>query len=244
MPTLPTGDSDQVVATNVWFSICQKNYFNKELADVKPVFSMLGFNEDVSTKVAVNSVAEFKGMKLVVPGGTSVDIAQAVGAVVVSGGPPDAFELVQKGVAEGIYIGALGMKEFQWADVVHFMIMPMKFGKNVNAVAMNKDVYNKMPADVRAIVDKMFADPQYAVMAAKGQAAQYKESIDYFHNEKGGKDIDWTPAEKAKLGALIQPMWGKWVKANEAAGGKKVLDEYYNGMKAAGVADPTPGYTP
>ena len=221
----------------------QKNYFDKELANVKPVFSWLGFNEDVTTKNPVNGVDGFKGMKLVVPGGASVDIAQAVGAVPVAGGPPDAYELVSKGVADGIYIGGLGYKEFQWASVVHYRILPMMFSKNVNAVAMNKNVYNNFPADVKTIFDQLAADPQYAVLAASGQYAQLQEAYNYFH-EVGGKDIDWSPAEKAKLAALIKPMWDKWLKANEAQGAKQVINDYYNGMKAAGVNDPTPGYTP
>jgi TRAP-type C4-dicarboxylate transport system substrate-binding protein len=110
-------------------------------------------------------------------------------------------------------------------------------------IAMNKDVYNKMPADVKAIVDEMAKDPQYGLSVAKGWDAWWDDSIKYFH-EKGGTDVDWNQTEKDKLGALILPMWEKWIKDNEASGSKAGLTAYYNAMKAVGVADPTPGWKP
>lgn len=243
LSTLPVGFVSCEKAYGAWFKLFRDGVFDKELAAVKPLFTFLGNNEDVSTKVPVNGVDGFKGMKLVVPGGVQVDICKAVGAIPVTGGPPDAYELVQKGVADGIYIAALGMQEFQWTDLVKYLIKPMQFGKASHAIAMNKDVYNKMPADVKAIVDQMVADPQYGLIVAKGWDQWWDGSIAYFH-QKGGTDIDWTPAEKAKLGALILPMWDNWLKQNEAAGARQALTAYYNAMQGVGVADPTPGWKP
>ena len=243
LSTLPVGFVYCETAYQAWFKLFRDGLFDKELSAVKPLFTFLGNNEDVSTKVPVNSVAEFKGMKLVVPGGVQVDICKAVGAIPVTGGPPDAYELVQKGVADGIYIAALGMQEFQWTDLVHYLIKPMQFGKASHVIAMNKDVYNKMPADVKKIVDDMVADPQYGLIVAKGWDQWWQGSIDYFHS-KGGKDIDWSPEEKAKLGALILPMWDNWLTKNNAAGARAALTAYYNAMKGVGVQDPTPGWKP
>jgi TRAP-type C4-dicarboxylate transport system substrate-binding protein len=243
MSTLPVGFSTCVDGTKVYTKIMSNGAFDKEFADIVPLFTFLGNNEDVSTKVPVNSVAEFKGMKLVVPGGLQVDVCQAVGAVPVMGGPPDAYELVSKGVADGIYIAALGMQEFNWVDLVKYLIKPMQFGKASHLAAMNKEVYNKMPADVQAIVTEMAKDPQYGMIVAKGWDDWWTGAIAYFH-EKGGTDIDWTQAEKDKLGALIQPMWENWLTKNDSLGSRAALTAYYNEMKAMGYDNPTPGWAP
>jgi len=243
MSTLPVGFVSCETGSTAWFKLFQDGVFDKEMSAIKPIFTFIGNNEDVSTKIPVNSVAEFKGMKLVVPGGIQVDICKAVGAVPVQGGPPDAYELVSKGVADGIYIAALGMQEFQWVDLVKYVIKPMQFGKASHFVGMNKDTYNKMPADVKAIVDAMIKDPQYGLSVAKGWDEWWNGSMKYFH-DKGGKDIDWNQTEKDKLGALILPMWDNWIKTNESAGAKAGLTAYYNAMKAVGNQDPTPGWKP
>jgi TRAP-type transport system periplasmic protein len=243
MSTLPVGFVTCETAYGAWFKLFKDGVFDKDLSGVKPLFTFIGNNEDVSTKKEVTTVDGFKGMKLVVPGGIQVDITKAVGAIPVMGGPPDAYELVSKGVADGIYIAALGMQEFQWTDLVKFLIKPMQFGKASHVIAMNKDVYNKMPADVKAIVDQMVADPQYGLSVAKGWDEWWNGSIKYFH-DKGGKDVDWNQAEKDKLGALILPMWNKWINDNKASGSTAALTAYYKAMQGVGVMDPTPGWKP
>jgi len=241
-PDLPIGWMTCETATKAYYKLFKEGYFDKEFANVKLLFLHCGNTEDVSTKEPVNSIQDFKGMKLVVPGGTSVDIAQAVGAVVVTGGPPDAYELVQKGVAEGMYIAGLGYFEFQWVDLVKYRILPMQLSKATHAYAMNKAVYSKMPEDVKAIVDEMVADTQYGLSVAKGWDKWYDESVAYFH-EKGGQDIDWSEAEKAKLNDVIYPIWEKWL-GQTGEEGKKALTAFYNYLKADGIENPTPGWSP
>jgi TRAP-type C4-dicarboxylate transport system substrate-binding protein len=110
---------------------------------------------------------------------------------------------------------------------------------------MNKDTYNRLPDDVKAIIEEMNADGRYALKAAKGFQDIYDATLKTFVAE-GGKYIDWNKEEKAELDKLAASIWEEWIKTQESRGieVKKVIDAYYNGLKALGVENPALGYRP
>jgi hypothetical protein len=63
---------------------------------------------------------------------------------------------------------------------------------------------------------------------------------------KGGKIITWSEEEVKKVNEIAAPIWKDYISTYEAKGVpvRKVINEYYYGLKALGVENPALGYTP
>jgi len=247
IPGLPFFHQPAEVYTKAWFNnVYKKGYLDKEFSDVKLVFQFVAMGEDFLSAKPVNSVADLKGLKVVIGGGpTKAKLTKSLGAVGVFGGPPDAYMMLQKGIAEAIFIAGLGLKEFHWDEFIHYIIDPLRVGSVIHTVAMNKNTYKKMPDDVKAIIEDMNAHGQYSLKMASAFENIYRSVLQTWLDE-GGTLIKWSEEEKTKLNEVAALLWKEWIETQEAKGvpARKVIDEYYNGLKALGAENPALGYTP
>lgn len=247
IPGLPFFNQPAEVYTKAWFNnVYKKGYLDKEFSDVKLVLQFVAMGEDFLSAKPVNSVADLKGLKVVIGGGpTKAKLTKSLGAVGVFGGPPDGYMMLQKGIAEAIFIAGLGLKEFHWDEFIHYIIDPLRVGSVIHTVAMNKNTYNKMPDDVKAIIEDMNAHGQYSLKMASAFETIYRSVLQTWLDE-GGTLIKWSEGEKAKLNEVAALLWKEWIETQEAKGvpARKVINEYYNGLKALGAENPALGYTP
>ena len=171
---------------------------------------------------------------------------KALGAVGVFGGPPDAYMMLQKGIAEAVFISGLGLKEFHWDEFIHYIIDPLRVGTAVHTVAMNKNTYMKLPDDVKAILEDMNADAQTSLKLSAAFENIYQAVIKDYLSTGGGQLIKWSDAENAKLNLAAADLWKNWIATQEKKGipAREVIDAYYNGLKALGDENPALGYTP
>ena len=247
IPGLPFHNQPAVTSTKAWFNnVVTKGYLDKEFSDVKLLFQFVAMGEDFLTTKPINNMADLKGLKVVIGGGPSKEkITNSVGAVGVFGGPPDAYMMLQKGIAEAVFISGLGLKEFHWDEFIHYIIEPLRVGSVIHTIAMNKNVYNSLPDDVKGILEEMNAEGQYSLKLAKGFDDIYQATLKNWLATEG-KMIQWNEAETAKLNQVVSPIWKDWIAAQERRGvpATKVINAYYDGLKALGVASPALGYSP
>lgn len=245
--TLPWSFMPTSKATKAWYdSVYKKGYLDKEY-DFKVLFTFLSPGEELVTVNPINSIADMKGVKIATGGGAiRPGLLEKLGAVPVFAPPPDVYPMLQKGIAEGVFIGAPGIKFMGWGEFLRYTHEPyfvMFFGLFV--IGMNMDAYNKLPDDVKAILADIDADAQFSVKLSKTTEDLTTIAQDEFLSGPG-KNIDWSAADKAKLGEAISLFWTDWIAEKEAQGlpGKKVIDEFYHGLEALGFENPALGYTP
>jgi TRAP-type C4-dicarboxylate transport system substrate-binding protein len=238
--------------SKAWFnSVYKKGYLDKDFSAIKILMAFIGTPGDIETIKPVNTIDDLKGVKLAnAQGPICIELADKLGAVSVTAGPPDAYLMLQKGIVDGVFVSALGLKEFHWWDFVKYML-PIQVSHMSHIVGMNLDVFNKMPDDVKTIVNDMAADEKYSLITPKGHDALYNDAVQSFLTEGGGQKITWDKASMDKLNEIIAPLWSENIaklQAQEQGGVqvKQVVDELYNAMKALGV-EPSAiayGYTP
>jgi len=250
---LPWRYSPMDVATEaMFFNVYKEGYLDKDYADVKILYTHVSPQDDFITINPVYNVADAKGIKMVAGGGPGKPkVMQRLGGVPVFGVPPEAYTMVQKGITDGMYISGMGLKEFHWYELVNYIIEPLRLGHVVFIVAMNMDTFNKMPDDVKAIIDEMNAEGQYNMKVAVPFQGAYEGAIEFFLAEggtegQGGQIIEWSPEAMAELEELIAPIWEEWIAEKEAMGlpAREAVDTYYNGLKERGIEKPALGYTP
>jgi TRAP-type C4-dicarboxylate transport system substrate-binding protein len=247
-PSLPFFTSIRSdVAAKAWFdNVIKAGYLDEEYKDMKVVMTYAAIGDDFLTADPVYNVADLNGLKVTSGGGpTKVPFLKSVGAVGVFAGPPEVYEMLQKGIVEGAFCTGLGIAEFHWDEYVNYLIEPLRIGRVVHRVGMNLDTYNKMPDDVKAIVDSMDANGEYSLQIAKDFEDYYRGVMQEWLSTKG-EIIEWSPEAMAELNETVVPIWENWIADKEAQGlpAREVVDAFYNGLKALGIEEPTVGYTP
>jgi TRAP-type C4-dicarboxylate transport system substrate-binding protein len=248
LPVLFWGPVSAELMTKAWInSVYRKGYLDKDLEGVKVLATFIGPVGDIETVNRINTLAELKGVKLSnAQGAVCIEFAKRLGAVSVMAPPPDIYVMLQKGITNGLFGSAPMLKEFHLTEFVKYML-PIKVSHMSHVLGMNKDVYNKMPADVKAIVDAMAADDKYSLMAPQGWDEWYNDGVQYFLDQ-GGKMVEWSKEDMAKVNEIARALWQEEVDKLESQGvpAKKVCDELYNAMKALGAkpSDIAFGYTP
>jgi len=233
-------------ATKALHKLWEKGYFDKELADVKILFlNTSASSDDLITIKEVKTLADLKGLKLATGGGSRVDFIKALGAVPVFAPPPEVYGMLQKGVVEGVMMSGYGLYPDHTAEFLRYLVNPIRLFRVTHVVAMNKAVYDKMPADVKKIVDTMDADAKYSAGGAKILADEYDATIAKFLKETG-KEVTLNKEDTAVVEKISLDVFNKWIADKKAQGfpADAIVADYYNALKALGVEKPCLGYTP
>jgi len=198
-----------------------------------------------NNKRPVIELADAKGLKIMIPGGeiTSARV-KAMGAVPVVITGTDVYPALQKGTIDGQLTGWAPMIQFKWCEVNKYATEPL-IGGSPWIVGMNWDSYNRLPEDIRKIIDEMAQDDKYMLAAAE-QVDKMNETSRNCFLEHGGKIDQWSSSALEQLGKNMVGVWDKWIKDNEAKGlkARDLVDAYYHALEQLGVTNPGVGYTP
>lgn len=139
------------------------DFFGQQLQDEYKDFKVLamhgdgGMNIHTARKPLV-SAADFNGIKLRSPNRTIARSLKALGATPVAMPPAQVTEAIAKGVVDGASAvwEVLLPTKLDEVTKFHFETPPDRpvMGATILAVLMNKQKYESLPADLKAIVDK------------------------------------------------------------------------------------------
>ncbi len=107
------------------------------------------------TKEKINSLSDFKGLKIRLGGGVSGAVGDALGIVGVRVPAPKVYETVASGVADGVFMPMETKKSFKLKEVAPYsIIMPGGVYYGSFGFVMNPDRYNGLNSSQKAAVDK------------------------------------------------------------------------------------------
>lgn len=106
-----------------------------------------------TTKKPIRTADDMKGMRIRFSSPTIRDFVAALGGTPVGVPPPDQLEQLQKGTIDGAFIdyGGAGIA-FKFAGTVKYTTEMYSYISSFG-VGMNPDFYNKLPADLKKLVD-------------------------------------------------------------------------------------------
>jgi len=177
------------------------------------------------------TLEDFKGKKIRTFPGLEGPLA-SIGATPVTIAWGEIYTSLERGVVEA-YTGTMwdlaGIGKFhEQAPYI------LDLGVGVYAMAgthINKDKWNKLPEDVRKIMEEV------ALEAIKKQPELYMEAderIYQVYKKAGVKTVIFSPEEKAKFRSLVVPrQWDKWMADIEGKGlpGKRFFELYKEAIK-------------
>jgi TRAP-type C4-dicarboxylate transport system substrate-binding protein len=199
----------------------------KELEDVHVMyFGSTYWTSLATTKKPVRTLEDGKGMKSVGTGKWQNIRQEKLGWVPVSMGPMDILPSLQTGVVDGGPLGTLViLKDFGWGEFLPY-VTHVRLQNIPILIGMNKDVWNKLPADVQQAIDGMreWTIDLHDSFFVKAE----NQLIPELQNQYKTEFITPSQEELAKWDALDKPVWDQFADSLEAKGlpGKALMADY------------------
>ncbi len=171
--------------------------------------SATGVEAFLSTK-PINTVEDLQGIKMRAPEGMVQDVFAAAGAAPVNLPGAEVYTSLQKGVIDAadytVYSTnhAQGMHEF-----AKYPLYPGFHSMPVIEVSLNKDIYDGLPADLKAILDvsvRDFAQDMVNRLETANLVAVAEANAD-----PDITIISWSSEEHAKFRGIAKTQWANWL---------------------------------
>jgi len=151
----------------------------------------------------IRTLEDLKGQKIRGTGRIG-DLIKALGGVPVPVEMIDMYESLRRGMLEGTFTAAETMKGWKLGELVRYATTCWQVGASYTFyVAMNKDKWNALPADIKKVFDETSKEYRYKF------AVQWNE-VDIegveFLKSQGGQLIPLSDAEAVKWVNAAQPV--------------------------------------
>jgi len=239
-----TGEVSCETFSKAYWEIYKKGYFDNEFKDVKVLYlgGMCPYDLHMTKGNDVRKLSDIKGKKIRASGAVHTKIVKAFGGLPVGMPAPEIPIAMQKGTIDGQFQFQDFITAFR-TDRMTASITKIGVSSLTFATVMNKKMWNKLPADIQAMIDDMA--PKYSIFLGKLHDDEAKIALGLL-NKAGAKLIELPAGDMEAFGKIFSPMWQEWIAEKEAKGqpGKKIVSELYQVLKGMGVKNPFHGYTP
>jgi TRAP-type C4-dicarboxylate transport system substrate-binding protein len=181
----------------------------------------------IHSKMPIRRVEDFKGVKVRVPPSEAPQV-KALGGIPVTMAGPDVYLALERGTLDADLHPWETAISYRWYEVVRYH-MKSDFGLGgLFIAAMNLNTWNKLPADVKKVIEKYSGKYGFVEVAGIGMWDKYDNySLEWLKKNTRNEFIYWSEEEKTKAFSLMKPVEDEWVATAEKRGlpGRKVMNE-------------------
>jgi TRAP-type C4-dicarboxylate transport system substrate-binding protein len=191
-----------------------------EYSDYKVVAMFVHAGQLFNSIKPIRTAADVEGQKIRTPTRTGGWLIEAMGATPVGAPVPKIPELLSKGVVDSVLIPFEVTLPLKVNELVDYHTVLGGDVERINTstfiIAMNKDSYAKLPADLKKVIDDNSGIAISEWLASVWDAAEVPGIA---KAKESGEIITMAPAEVAKLRAKVeQPVIDRWVGEMKAKG--------------------------
>ena len=182
-------------------SLYEEGLVADEYKDTKPLFMFThGQGHIHTTEKLIKEPSDFKGMRIRRPTAVVAKLLEGLEAQPVGMPAPQAYQSVQRGVIDGVSLPWEGQLVFRINELTPYHTEVGGLYTLSFIVTMNKSLYNSMPDDLKAVIDKN-SGPDWSATAAavfdgldlKGRAQAVAQGHTIHTVEGGIKNPAWAP---------------------------------------------------
>jgi TRAP-type C4-dicarboxylate transport system substrate-binding protein len=185
-----------------------------------------------NTKRAINSLDDLKGLKIRTGGGIAEKFGNLLGASAFVKPAPESFELLNSGVADGVFFPLESVVSFKLDKVLkHATIFPGGFYSSSFGFFMNQDKWAKLPKQDQAILEKMGGE---AAARSNGKSWDTADQVGLEALKKAAVKIENAPPGFVReVMSHAKQLDAEWIRAANGKGvdGAKVLAEFREELK-------------
>ncbi len=195
----------------------------KEFKGLKVLAWTGGTDFQILSRKPVRSMADFKGLRIKARGDTG-DVFTVFGASTVPNPMGEIYMMIQKNMLDGVNAPTSVLQALKFADITKYCTMLNTFGTATGTRAMNMNSYNKLPADLRKIIDDNV--DYYSIIAEQEVQKDDRDGVVY-GKANGVEFINLPKTELDKFYVVWREKAVKEAKALDAKGlpGTKFLNE-------------------
>src|SRR3954451_21902809 len=179
------------------------------------------------TKRPLGGFNDVKGLKFRTGGGIAEAVANAIGAPALVKPAPESYELLNAGVADGVFFPFESVASFKLDSVLQqATVFPGGMYSSAFGFFMNEDKWNKLSKQDQAIIDKY--SYEYAARS-NGQSWDRADQVGIQALKKANvKIVQADPAFAGEVRKLSAPIIEDWVKKASAKGvdARAALEEF------------------
>lgn len=183
-------------------------------------------HRQIHSKVPVRNIADFKGLKTRVPSSEAPHVKALKGIPVTMPGS-GVYLALERGVLDADFHPWESAYSYKWYEIVRYHTKADLYLAGLFIASMNRNTWNKLPDDVKAVITKYSGKYGAVEVSSKGMWDKYDNYyFEWLKKNTSNEIISWSDAEKAKAREMMRdPVVGKWVAAAEKKGlpGKKIL---------------------
>lgn len=207
-----------------------------ELAAENQVYLATGVVLDtyqLFSSTPVSSLADVEGKKVAGAGYNLRYLEGIKDTAGVRGGLPNFYNMISQGTVDAAMLWPEAAKTFKIAEVAPYMLKADLGAVNSKTVTVNKDVWDKLPDEVKGVLESVAIEYRDHVAGiAMDRAA---ESIEAY-KAGGGTVVELSAEERAAWANSMPNIAVDWAKKLDSAGapGSDMLKAYIAKLKAAG----------
>ena len=238
MAELP-GAGDTAEINSVAYSRIHWKHFHKvgEYKGVKLLAVWTHGPGQMFTKKNIKSLADFQNLKIRTGGGISEKVITALGGSPFFKPAPESYELLNSGVADGVFFPFESIVSFKLDKVIgQATVFPGGLYSSSFGFFMNEDKWNKIPKQDQAIIEKHAFE--YAARS-NGQSWDRADKVGLDALKKAGANIVTADAGmRAEAKKRAGPIIEEWIKQASAKGvnARAILDEFHAELKKLSAA--------
>jgi TRAP-type mannitol/chloroaromatic compound transport system substrate-binding protein len=185
--------------------------------------------ESIPSKMPLRNIEDFEGIKMRAPEGMGAAIWRKLGVGVSTLPGTEVYTALERGKVEATDWGTLGMNdELGYGDIAQYAIYPGIHSMPSSDVALNLDVWNELPDDLKQIL-------QDATIQFNQDSIQANRELDESFAAKRDPEtlVNWGPEERRELREVAQEVWAEWAAKSEMA--QRIYDSHVAYMKENGL---------
>jgi TRAP-type C4-dicarboxylate transport system substrate-binding protein len=233
MAELP-GAGETAEINSIAFSRIHWKYFQKagEYKGVKLLGVWTHGPGQMFTKKPVNGIADIQGLKIRTGGGVAEAVANALGASAFVKPAPESYELLNSGIADGVFFPFESVVSFKLESVLtQATVFPGGMYSSSFGFFMNQDKWNKLSKQDKAAIEKLSGE--YVARSA-GQSWDRADQVGLNALKKANvKIVTASPELQAEVRKRSAPIIDDWIKKASAKlpNAKQALDEFRAELK-------------
>ncbi len=209
-----TAESAEDGTNKIW------KLFDKYLArDFKDTKVLMLWNSDSASLMSrakpIRTLEDLKGMRIRTPSAAQSAQLEALGAIPIDMPANQIYNNLDRGVIDASMIPMSAALDFKLIEVAKYFTINAPLGRSPFLVAMNRARYEKLPADLKKVID----DTTGLKLSLKGAETYDKKNDEAIAAAKKTREmIALTPQERQRWVAAFKPMIQQQVAAGEKAG--------------------------
>jgi TRAP-type C4-dicarboxylate transport system substrate-binding protein len=224
---LPTVFTNDIAATNLAMSDMFDEWIAPDFEDVHVLFLHVHAGQAIQmASKLVRTPDDTKGLKLRVPGPTGNAVVEAMGATPVTMPVPDLPQALSTNAVDGALIPWEIIPALQLYEATQYQIEgpdQNRFGTTTFQVSMNKQRWEGLPDDLKAVFDEHCGEEWLRTIAGIWRASD--DGGIALAVENGNEHVVLTEDEMAAFNTALAPVVDAWV------------EEHSGDFDAVGLAD-------